>query len=345
MSRMTAFRLLEWQAGGRYAEVPVPTPGAGEILVRTEAVGLCHSDLLLQDAQAGAWPFEPPFTLGHEVAGRVAALGAGVGELAEGDPVLLSCVHSCGRCERCIRGQENYCALSLRFTTRGVGLDGGLAEYLVAPAREAVRLDTLAPERAAVLSDAGATAYHAVRTSLARLPPGSTALVIGVGGLGGFAVQYLRALAQAEVIAVDTQAHRLSYAASLGAEHALLSDGDTAAHIQRITGGHGAEAVFDFVGSDATLALAVASAAPAGRITVCGAAGGQVAAGWGRLPGGCELVVSYGHTLADLRDVLALAERGTLRIETEPFRFDQVPDAYLALRAGSLTSRALIRMA
>jgi propanol-preferring alcohol dehydrogenase len=346
---MTAFRLLEWQSGGRFAEVPVPTPGAGEILVRTEAVGLCHSDLLLQDAPAGAWPFEPPFTLGHEVAGRVAALGpsvnAGVTELAEGDPVLLSCVHSCGRCARCIRGQENYCALSLRFTTRGVGLDGGLAEFVVAPAREAVRLDTLTPGRAAVLSDAGATAYHAVRTSLPKLPPGSTALVIGVGGLGGFAVQYLRALAQADVIAVDTQAHRRSCAASLGAQHALPSDEHTAAHIQRITDGQGAAAVFDFVGSDSTLALALASAAPVGRITVCGAAGGQVAAGWGRLPGGCELVVSYGHTLADLRDVVALAERGTLRIETEEFGFDQVPDAYRALRGGRLTSRALIQMA
>ncbi|MDT7587298.1 MAG: alcohol dehydrogenase, propanol-preferring [Pseudonocardiales bacterium] len=349
MTTMTAYRLVQWQAAAQFREVPVPVPGAGEVLVRTDAVGLCHSDLLLQDAPTGAWPFAPPFTLGHEVAGTVAALGPPVSSqsssvLDEGDAVLLSCVHSCGLCDRCVRGQENYCALSLRFTTRGVGLDGGLAEYVVAPAREAVRLRSLTPRQAAVLSDAGATAYHAVRCSLAKLPPGSTALVIGAGGLGGFAIQHLRLLSRVRVIAVDTAVHRLEFARELGADELLTSDDSTAARIRELTGGEGCAAVFDFVGTDDTLALSLASAAAAGRITVCGAAGGQVAAGWGRLPGGCELVISYGHTLSDIRDVVALAEQGAFRIETEDFPFAQVAEAYERLRSGALSSRALITM-
>ncbi|MBB6377403.1 propanol-preferring alcohol dehydrogenase [Pseudonocardia eucalypti] len=356
---MTAYRLLEWQAGGRYADVPVPEPAADEILVRVRAVGLCHSDILLQDSPPGAWPFDPGFTLGHETAGHVAARGAQVTNLAEGDPVLLSCVHSCGRCERCLRGQENYCALSLRFTTRGVGLDGGLAEYVTAPAREAVPLRALDPADAAVLADAGATAYHAVRTCAAVLHPGTAALVIGAGGLGGFAVQHLRALTRATVIAVDTAAHRLEHAGRIGAHHTLLSgepgpgrtpssapDGDTddttADRIRALT--PGCAAVLDFVGTDDTLALAVGVAAPVGRIVICGAAGGQVPVGWGRLPGGCQLSVSYGHTLADLRDVVTLAEQDALHIATERFPFAQVGEAYRRLREGTLTSRAVITM-
>lgn len=341
---MDAYRLLEWQAGGRYARVAVPRPAADEILVRVQAVGLCQSDILLQDSAPGTWPFEPGFTLGHEVAGTVAALGSQVTHLGEGDPVLLSCVHSCGQCGRCLRGQENYCDLSLRFTTRGVGLDGGLADYVTAPAREAVALGGLDPATAAVLADAGATAYHAVRTSVAKLHPGTTALVIGVGGLGGFAVQHLRALTRASVIAVDTAVHRLEHAATVGAHHTLVSDAGTAEQIRSLTDNAGCAAVLDFVGTDSTLALALAIAAPASRITVCGAEGGQVPVGWGRLPGGSELTVSYGHTLTDLRDVVTLAGQGTLQIETENFPFDEIDEAYRRLREGSLTSRALITM-
>src|SRR5262249_108720 len=160
------------------------------------------------------------------------------------------------------RGRENYCDLSLRFTTRGVGLDGGLAEYVVAPAREAVPLPSTLATDTAVLTDAGATAYHAVRASLPKLHPGATALVIGVGGLGGSAVQDLGLLTRATVIAVDTAAPRLAQATDLGAHHVLASDGETAQRVHELTGGAGADAVLDFVGTDDTLACALASAAP-----------------------------------------------------------------------------------
>jgi propanol-preferring alcohol dehydrogenase len=344
MSTMTAFRMTQWGTKPTFSDIAIPQPGPGEVRVSIAAVGLCHSDILLQDSPAGAWPFEPPFTLGHENAGWIDAVGADVSNLSTGTPVLVSCVRSCGVCDQCIRGRDNYCWWSTKYTTRGVGIDGGLAAYMIAPAREVVRLNNLEPAKAAVLADAGATSYHAVRQSLPRLVPGSTAAVIGAGGLGGYAVQYLRLLGAAQVIAVDVNAERLRYAAELGAHHTVTSDSHAASAIGEITSNAGVDAIFDFVGIDTTLGLALDIAAPLSRITVCGANGGRAAVGWGAIPGGCEFVVSLGNTLADLREVVALAEQGQLRIETQKFKFAEVEQAYEALRRGELLSRALVEI-
>jgi propanol-preferring alcohol dehydrogenase len=213
---------------------------------------------------------------------------------------------------------------------------------MVAPAREVIPLAKLTPQHAAVLSDAGGTSYHAVKQAVPKLRPGSTAVVIGVGGLGGYAVQYLRLLTPATVVAVDISSERLEYAAELGAAFTYHSDDKVAAAVLDLTGGKGAEAVFDFVGTDETLAMAAALAAPVGRINLCGIAGGHFAAGWGALPGGCEFVISLGYTLADLREIVALGESGQLRIETENFPLADVAEAYDRLRSGTLRSRAVV---
>ena len=354
MSKMRAYRLLAWGTKGEYVETNVPCPAPGEVLVKMGAVGLCHSDIFLQDALPGVWPFSVPFTLGHENAGWIADTGLGA-QLPVGTPVVVSCVHSCGTCAQCLRGRDNYCWWSTRIvpgggrsvhgtgpSTRGVGLDGGLAEYMIAPEREVVPLTTLEPRNAAILSDAGGTSYHTVKRSLSRLTPGTTAVVIGVGGLGSFAVQYLRLLTSTRIVCVDVAPHRLAFARELGADVTLPSTPSVAEEVMDQTKGEGAEAVLDFVGTDDTLALSAAVAAAAGRITVCGAAGGILNAGWGVLPGGCEFVISFGYTLADLREVLALAEQGKLRIETQTFPFDAVPEAYEKLRSGTALCRVLV---
>ena len=351
---MQAYRLLEWGAGGRFADIDVPRPGPNDVLVKMAAVGLCHSDIALQDSPPGSWPFEPGFTLGHENAGWIASCGSDVENLAPGTPVLVSCVRSCGTCAHCLRGEDNYCWWSTRVfprvgqkyepgpLTRGVGLDGGLAEYTVAPAREVIPLENLTPQRAAVLSDAGGTSYHAVKQAVPKLRPGSTAVVIGVGGLGGYAVQYLRLLTTASVVAVDISPERLEYAGELGATFTYHSDQTVAPAVLDMTDGRGADAVFDFVGTDDTLAMAAAMAAPVGRIAVCGIAGGRFAAGWGTLQGGCEFVVSLGYSLGDFGEIVALGEAGLLRIETEDFALADVANAYQRLREGTLRSRALV---
>jgi alcohol dehydrogenase, propanol-preferring len=341
MVRMRAFRLLDWQRAD-FAEVDVPEPGPGEVRVRMAGVGLCHTDLHFLEAPAGAFPYDLPFTLGHENGGYVEALGPGVTGLAEGDAVVAAGVHSCGRCDLCLRGHDNYCPLGA--TGRGYGHDGGLADYLVVPARELVRLDALDPVTAAPLTDAGATSYHAVKKVLPKLTPGSTAVVVGAGGLGGYAVQYLRLLSAARVVAVDVAPQRLAFAREVGAHETLSSDDSTAGRLRELTRGAGAEAVFDFVGVDATMRLALGAARPLGSVAIVGAGGGTATVGWGALPLECDVWIPMGATIADLREVVALAEQGALRIEVETFPFERTAEAYERFARGELRSRAVVTL-
>src|SRR3954451_8556914 len=240
MRTMTAYRLTNYLQPPEFADVPVPVPGPGEVLVKVAGVGLCHSDLLFLDSPEGTFPYTLPFTLGHEIAGWVEDAGPGVDDMTEGEGVVMSSHRSCGHCTFCRRGYDNYCtAYPLGL---GFGLDGGLAQYVVTQRRSLVKLGTVDPRHAGPLADAGYTSYHAVKKLLPKLPPGSTSLVIGVGGLGGYAVQYLRLLTASRVIAVDTASHRLDLVADAGVE-TVLANGDIAARLRELTEGHGAEAV------------------------------------------------------------------------------------------------------
>ncbi|MFF4827271.1 alcohol dehydrogenase catalytic domain-containing protein [Streptomyces sp. NPDC001312] len=209
-----------------------------------------------------------PFTLGHETAGYIAELGPGVTGFTSGDAVALVSPASCGTCSFCVRGQDNNCPNAP--AGRGFGRDGGLAEYvLVDDLRALLPLHGLDPRTAGPLTDAGATSYHAVRRAVPRIRPGGTAVVIGAGGLGAFAVQYLRLLTGANVIAVDTDQARLRLTHELGAHNTLVgTDEQTSDQIRALTDGYGADAVLDFVGVDATIAsgIAVVAAVAAGRV-------------------------------------------------------------------------------
>src|SRR5688572_1707505 len=164
---MQAVQLTAWERPARLVEVPVPEPGPGEVLVRVAAAGLCHSDLHLMHWHAGALPYELPFTLGHEVAGRVAALGAGADGVQPGDDVLVYGPWGCGRCRRCSLGEEHLCEAPGRARGAGLGRDGGLAEYMLVPSpRLMVPLDGVDPADAAPLADAALTPYHAIRRAL-----------------------------------------------------------------------------------------------------------------------------------------------------------------------------------
>lgn len=337
---MTALRLEAWGEAPRFAQVPVPRPGPGQVLLRMAAVGLCHTDLHFLEAAPGAFPYDLPFTLGHENVGRVEELGPGVDDLTAGEAVAVAGVHSCGRCTTCLRGADNYCPQGWRG--RGYGDDGGLATFLVAPRRELVPLGALDVCAAAPLTDAGATSYHAVRKVRPKLVPGATAVVIGAGGLGGYAVQHLRLLSPARIVAVDVEPRRLEAARALGAHDVLPSDRGTAAAVRALTDGAGAEVVLDFVGTDATARTAVGCARPMGSVALVGAGGGTVAVGWGRVPLECEVFVPMGATIADLHEVVALARSGALRMDVEVFPFERAIDAYQRFGAGELTARAVV---
>src|SRR5215207_8344153 len=254
---MRAIRLTAWEQPAQLVEVPQPEPDPGEVLVRVTAAGLCHSDLHLMHWPAGALPYALPFTLGHEIAGTVAALGPGAAGPEIGAPVLVYGPWGCGRCRACSVGAEHLCAAGLTGRGAGLGRDGGLAEYVVVPSpRLLVELDGLDPVAAAPLADAGLTPYHAIRRARDLLAPGTSAIVIGAGGLGHVAVQILKALSPARVIAVDRRDEALEVATRAGADLVLQATGLTAGELRRAAGGRGAALVLDCVGSDETLALA-----------------------------------------------------------------------------------------
>jgi propanol-preferring alcohol dehydrogenase len=338
--------MVDWAAEPRSVEVPAPSPGPGEILVRVAGCGLCRSDLSMRQLpqKIGArMGWRMPFTLGHETAGWVAGLGAGVTGVREGDAVALVSPTSCGTCPHCLRGQDNCCPAGA--TGRGYGRDGGLADYvLVDSIRALLPLGDLDPRTAGPLTDAGATAYHAVRRALPRIVPGGTVAVVGAGGLGAFAVQFLRILTAARVVAVDTNPARLAHARDVGAHEALAGVGEsTVADLRALTGRRGADAVLDFVGADDTIGAGVKAVRPGGAYGLVGAAGGKLDRAWfGGLPADGEVFTFQGSSIADAQEVIALAGAGLVRNEVEEFGFDSVREAYAKLDSGALRGRAVV---
>ncbi|MEV6345402.1 alcohol dehydrogenase catalytic domain-containing protein [Actinoplanes sp. NPDC051851] len=369
---MLAYRLPGWGMPPILTDVPVPTPAPGEFLIRVAGCGLCRSDLTMRAmprtyGEKLGWQI--PFTLGHETAGWIAAAPAlvpaaipartspshprapspstvgdisdisslsvtvdpVVRDLAVGDAVALVAAASCGTCPLCLRGLDNACPSGV--TGRGFGRDGGLAEFVLAGSRrELIPLGPLDPRHAGPLTDAGATAYHAVRRALPHILPDGTAVVIGAGGLGAFAVQFLRVLTTAHVIAVDTNPARLDYATTLGAHSALPALTTT-----------GADAVLDFVGTDETIAAGLGALRPGGAYALIGSSGGRLNRPWfGTLPRDAEIFTFQGGTIADAHEVIALAAAGRIRNEIEEFPHTAIDKAYTHLTTGTLTGRAVI---
>ncbi|GLY21544.1 NAD(P)-dependent alcohol dehydrogenase [Micromonospora sp. NBRC 101691] len=347
---MRALRLLAWKSEPELVEVDEPTPGPGQVVVRVGAAGACHSDLhLMHDFEAGAVPWNPPFTLGHENAGWVHALGSGVTGLEVGQPVAVYGPWGCGTCARCQLGIDTYCenpaGAPVPGGGGGLGLDGGMAEYLLVPAaRHVVPLpEGLDPVQAAPLTDAGLTPYHAVRRSWGKLPPGSTALVIGVGGLGHVGVQILKATTAARVIAVDTKDEALALARECGADLALRSGEQAVAEIRAATpGGRGADVVLDFVGVDATLRTGAASARTVGDLTIVGIGGGTLPVSYFSVPYEVSIQTTYWGSRPELVEVLDLGARGLVRPKTTTFGLDEAVDVYRRLQAGEVAGRAVI---
>jgi alcohol dehydrogenase, propanol-preferring len=343
---MPAWRLTRFGAPAELEEVAVPRPAAGGVLIRVAGNGLCHSDVGMMETGATAPPlpgWQLPFTLGHEIAGWVEETGAGVAGFSTGQPVILVATTSDGTCGFCQAGNDNNCDAA--SAGRGYGRDGGLAPYvLLESTRPLIALQSLDPLTAGPLADAGATAMHAVRRVLPRLTGGSSVIVIGAGGLGSFAVQLLRVLTSARVIAVDVNPARLDHARSLGAHEVLTGVSErTAADLRSLTGGRGAEAVLDFVGIDATIAGGLAAVRRTGAYGLIGAGMGRLNHPWFHLlPKDGEVFNFTGSTIADLREVVALAEAGKLRNDTERFGFSEALKAYQKLEAGSLSGRAVV---
>ncbi|MEI2775693.1 MAG: NAD(P)-dependent alcohol dehydrogenase [Tetrasphaera sp.] len=342
---MRALVLSAWKTRPELVELPDPEPGPGEVVLKIGGAGCCHSDVhLYNEFEAGVVPWNPPFVLGHENAGWVHALGAGVKSVDEGAAYLVYGPTGCGLCPPCLEGFETYCERAAELPAAvGLGRDGGMAEFMTVPARHLVPIGDLDPALAAPLADAGLTPYHAIKRALPYLGVGgSYALAIGLGGLGQVGVQILKALTGAVVIAVDAKPEALTLATENAADHVVAAGADAAAQVRELTGGRGCDAVFDFVGATPTMELAVASAKHRSAVTIVGIGGGSVAVSFFTVPYECNLATTYWGSLPELTEVVAMARCGQIRPSIQRFGLDQAGEAYRQLEEGALTARAVV---
>lgn len=329
--------------GGRpeLVDLATPEPGPGEIRLRITAAGACHSDEFIMSAPSDQYSYPLPLTLGHEAAGAVDKLGAGVTGVEIGEPVLVYGPWGCGRCYPCSQGKENDCDHGIKAP--GIFTAGAMAEYMIVDdARHLVPLGDLDPVQSVSLTDAGLTPYHAVMLCMAKLKPGATAVVIGAGGLGHVGIQILRALTAATVIALDIREESRDLARAVGADHAFPSDPEAVQRVRHLTDGRGAHVVFDFVGIQPTADLARAMVRVDGEIAVVGVAEGSVPAGYLTLPFDAAVRVVNWGTRPELIEVMALARTGAIRIEVEKFSLARATTAYDALHAGRIRGRAVV---
>ncbi len=305
---MKAIRLVEIGKPLQMQDIPVPPIGDRDVLVRVKAAGICHSDV---HYRAGTSPVrELPVTPGHEVAGIVERVGAGVSNVKAGDRVCIHYMVTCGECAFCSRGSEQFCVQGQMI---GKHRDGGYAEYIAVPARSVVPLPNDVPfEHGAVLMCSSATSFHALRKS--RLQPGETAAVFGAGGLGMSAIQLARAFGALEVYAVDINPDKLRLAERFGAIPVDAGKGDPAAEIRRLTGGRGVDVALEVIGLPQTMQQAVKSLAIFGRAVLVGITRKpfEVDSYFDLIGREAEIIGSDDHLMSELPTLIEFARRRIL---------------------------------
>jgi propanol-preferring alcohol dehydrogenase len=336
---MKAAVVTEFTAPLQVKDVPMPEPGPGQVLVRIEASGLCHTDI---HAAHGDWPVKPtpPFIPGHEGVGRIEKLGSGVTARAVGERVAIAWLGSaCGECRYCIAGWETLCE---HQQNSGYSINGAFAEYAVVQADFAVPVpDAVTSSDAAPLSCAGVTTYKAIK--VARVAPAETVAIFGIGGLGHLALQYAR-IAGAFVVAVDVEDHKLELATRLGADHVINADReDPAKAIQRLGG---ADVAVALAASSASFDQAFRSLRRGGRL-VCVA---LPAAGTITLPifdtvlKGITVIGSIVGTRNDLADVFALHAAGRTEVVAVERKLDDANDSIADVLAGRVPARIVFQL-
>lgn len=353
----------------RIVEVEVPTPAAGEALVRVSACGVCHTDLHVLKGEVA---FPRPAVLGHEISGTVVRFGDGSQRLAGlslGDSVVAGFIMPCAECARCLEGRDDLCTKFFELNRmKGVLYDGtsrlampdgsflamysmgGLAEYAVVPISALAKLPAdLELQKACILGCAGLTSYGAVHRA-GHVRSGHVVAVIGCGGIGSNIIQMARAAGASTIVAVDISREKLESAGALGATHLLnAKEVDPIAYVKERFGG--VDVAFEALGTPRTFAQASRMLADGGRMVAVGIAAGGMTGEVDITPlvrRGQSVVGSFGaRTREDLPQVISLAASGQFdhsQTITRTFRLGEVDDAYQALSRGEITGRAIVVM-
>ena len=345
---MRAALLTGYSQDFEIAEIPDPTmTGANDVIVEVGAAGFCRTDVHLWSGhfasvheQAG---ISLPFVCGHESAGWIAEIGAGVTHLQVGDPVLLHPLATCGWCAACRSGDDMHCSNQV---FPGVAAQGGFAQYVRTNARAVVPIpDGLTPVQVAPLGDAGLTAYRAVKKALPLAVPGTTTVVLGAGGLGHIAIQALRALSQTEIVVVDRNPTALAHAKAWGADHVVLSQHDRShvTQVRELTGGAGAQVVLDFVGEGGAQHDAVELLGKHGLDVIVGYGGRLEADILSQvLTPEASFVGSTVGTYTELVELVALVRRGAVALTTTTFPLEDINVALNQLEQGQLVGRGIL---
>jgi propanol-preferring alcohol dehydrogenase len=320
-------------------EVPVPQPGGGQVLVKIQACGVCHTDL---HAVEGDWPVKPkpPFIPGHEGAGQVAAVGSGVRHVKEGDRVGIPWLHTaCGHCEHCLAGWETLCE---QQQNTGYSVNGGFAEYALADADYVGHLpDGVGFVEISPVLCAGVTVYKGLKVTDTR--PGNWVVISGIGGLGHMAVQYARAMGL-NVAAVDVDDAKLELARRLGATVTVnAKTSDPVAYLKREIGG--AHGVLVTAVSPKAFEQAIAMVRRGGTVSLNGLPPGQFPLDiFGMVLNGITVRGSIVGTRLDLQESLDFAAQGKVRATVSTDRLENINDVFARMRKGAIEGRVVLDM-
>lgn len=315
--------------------------GPLDVIVKIGAAGLCRTDLHIQEGQwAEKSQVALPYTPGHENAGWIHEIGAGVSNVEVGDTVIVHPFISCGLCGPCRVGDDMHC---LNGSFPGISRDGGFADLLQTSARSVVKLDTdLQPKDIAALADAGLTAIHAVKKAIPVLTAGTRAVVIGAGGLGHIGIQCLKALTAAEIIVIDPSEPALALAGEMGADHTLKVDGTHVDTVKEMTDGLRAEAIIDFVGERGAIEDGIAMVRDGGFYYVIGYGENIDIPTIDVIAREISFIGNLVGTYADLQELMTLTAQGKVSLHTSTYPLDAINDALADLDGGRLQGRGIL---
>ena len=339
---MRAVRVVGYHQPMEMTDIPKPEiDGPLDVIVRIGGAGVCRTDLHVLEGQ---WEAKSnvtlPYTIGHENAGWVDAVGSAVTNVAVGDKVILHPLITCGLCRACRAGDDVHCENN-QFP--GIDTDGGYAEYLKTTARSVVKLDdSLEPADVAALADAGLTAYHAAAKVARDTRPGETCVVIGAGGLGHIGIQVLNAICGVTIVVVDRNPDAVKLALDVGAHHGIVADGSHVEKILEMTGGNGAEAVLDFVGEGGATKEGVAMLRQAGNYYVVGYGENIDIPTIDVISTEINFIGNLVGSYNDLGELMTLAAQGKVSLHTSTYALDDFATALADLDAGKVRGRAIL---